>query len=83
MEGSIKSTVAHAPPDLNIMVPQGKFLLLMICLNDGSSKPRIFLMNSNLLMVDKDLKKSVGGPNLEKDYRVIENGKEKRGKNTK
>lgn len=56
VDGSMKSTVAHAPPDLNIIVPHGRFLLLIICLREGSSKPRMFRINSNLLMIDETLK---------------------------
>lgn len=67
VEGSMKSTVAQAPPDLNIMVPQGKFLLLIICLSEGSSRPRMFRINSNLLMVEGGTKTKCTVEKLDKD----------------
>lgn len=66
VDGSMKSTVAQAPPDLNIMVPQGKFLLLIICLSEGSSRPRIFRINSNLLIIDGGMKIKCTVYNLDK-----------------
>lgn len=83
VDGSIKSTVAHAPPDLNIIVPHGKFLLLIICLSEVSSKPRMFRMNSNLLIINKMIKKdSVWNINLGIDFRT-EKQKEKKKINKK
>lgn len=83
VDGSIKSTVAHAPPDLNIIVPQGKFLLLIICLSEGSSRPRMFRMNSNLLMMDETLKTKFSVGNVGKDFGTEKQKLKNKKKNTK